>query len=239
MDTIGKRVDYVRKENGLSYEQLAALVGGIKGDAIRKAISRNTLKPMYINLISDKLGVSRQWIETGEGEIPGIKPNDLGLVYNKLKNEVKQTPFEDFTEAEYLPVTAHAGYLASLEDKQDLELSTMLLPKEFEKGNYMVVEVAGDSMDDGTTRAICDGDKLLVKEIDSGYYAKKLPFRQSLFVIASREGIVCKQISNHDVENRTITCHSFNSLHPDYTIKLDDVFGLYFVKKLVDRRIKF
>ena len=31
--------------------------------------------------------------------------------------------------------------------------------KEFEKGFYKVIEIEGDSMNDGTNRSICDGDK--------------------------------------------------------------------------------
>jgi hypothetical protein len=143
-------------------------------------------------------------------------------------------------EAEYLPITAQAGYLAGLEDKHPIELKKMLVPKEFEKGFYKVIEIEGDSMNDGTPRSICDGDKLLLKQIEGGDYLQKtLPYRNNLFIIVSREGIVCKQIVEQDIERGCIVCHSFNPLHKDYEICFEDIIQLFYVKKLVERKIKF
>ncbi len=69
MDTIGERLDYIRKEKGKSYQALADLVGDISGDAIRKAIKRNNIKDYYINVLSEKLGINKKWLKTGEGNI--------------------------------------------------------------------------------------------------------------------------------------------------------------------------
>ncbi len=69
MKTIGERVDFVRKEQGLSYQALADIIGGISGDGVRKAISRNTVKGYYINIISDKLGINKNWLLNGEGDL--------------------------------------------------------------------------------------------------------------------------------------------------------------------------
>jgi len=55
-------------------------------------------------------------------------------------SELKQVPFSDFMETEYLPIEAQAGYLDSLESQELLKLETMLIPKEFEKGNYLVTK---------------------------------------------------------------------------------------------------
>ena len=160
---------------------------------------------------------------------------------NKKPFTITQVNFDNYMEVTYLPVVAQAGYLNGFYDiKENIEqLETMLVPKEFENGNYLVVEISGDSMNDGTTRGICDGDKLLLKELDRDAWKGKLYFRQNLFVIMSDEGIVCKQILEHNTETLEVVCHSWNENYPNYTINLNDVSKLFCVKKLVERRIKF
>lgn len=233
LNTVGKRLNYARKQAGKTYTQLAELIDdGVTGNALNTAFNRDTTKAAYVNKIIDLLGLSKEWVEEGVGEMYA----DGKPIAIKTKNELKQVPFEEFMEAKYLPVTAQAGYLSSLEGVNGVDLQTILVPREFEKGNYSVIEITGPSMDDGSTRAICDGDKLLVKEWDNA--TKQLPYRQYLFVIVSREGLVCKQITKHDIEKRIITCHSFNPNYPDYEISMDDILRLFIVKKIVERRIK-
>ena len=162
------------------------------------------------------------------------------FVKNVYKSEVKEVGFDEFMEAEYLPVKAQAGYLNGLEQNESIELKKMLVPKEFESGFYKVIEIEGDSMYDGTPRSICDGDKLLLKQIEGeNFLNKTLPYRNNLFVIASKEGIVCKQIISQDLEKGCIVCHSFNKNHFDYDICFEDIYQLFYVKKLVERKIKF
>jgi transcriptional regulator with XRE-family HTH domain len=203
---------------------------------------------------ADEIGVSYQTVQNWEkgGKIPEARlkmlksflNNSKQIEFNdskqKLKSEIKEVGFDEFMEAEYLPVTAQAGYLAGLEDNHPIQLKKMLVPKEFEKGFYKVIEIEGDSMNDGTNRSICDGDKLLLKQIEGGDYLQKtLPYRNNLFIIVSREGIVCKQIVEQDIERGCIVCHSFNPLHKDYEICFEDIQQLFYVKKIVDRKIKF
>ncbi|MGH2666009.1 S24 family peptidase [Flavobacterium sp.] len=231
LDTVGKRLNYAKKQAGITYTELAKLIGeGATGAALNTAFTRNTTKDVYINLICEKLGLDRDWVLSGEGKFKFTKKNSG---YSK---EVVQVPFGEFMEAKYLPVAAQAGYLSSLEGVNGIDLQTILVPKEFEKGNFTVVEITGTSMDDGTNRSICDGDKLLVKEWESN---SKLPYLQYLFVIVSREGLVCKQIIKEDSQNRILSCRSFNSAYRDYDISMDDVLQLFIVKKIVERRIKF
>ncbi|MGQ0739754.1 MAG: S24 family peptidase, partial [Bacteroidota bacterium] len=144
-------------------------------------------------------------------------------------------------EVSYLPVHAQAGYLNDITSHHLKEeaLPTLLVPKEFEKGKYIVIEVNGDSMDDGNKRSICDGDKLLVKELDKTLWRSKLNIKNYIFAIVHREGVVIKQIIDHDPEKAVIVCHSWNSMYKDFKIKLTDVFQLFYVKKVVERRINF
>jgi len=218
-----------RKKLGLSQEKLAKIIG-VNKNTIYNYENGSKIPESKIPILVKTLGLNKD-------DIDFLQVKDFDT--NKLKIELKQVSFDDFMEVDYLPAKAQAGYLSSLEDNQHLELETILVPKEYEKGDYTVIEITGASMDDGSNRSICDGDKLLVKELQDNYTSKTLQFRQFLFVIVSREGVVCKQITNHDVEKGLITCHSFNPTYSDYTIDLRDVYRLFYVKKIVERRIKF
>ena len=69
---------------------------------------------------------------------------------NYTKQEVTQAHSQDFQMADFLPIEAQAGYLDGLESQTVQELDQMLIPKEFEKGSYLIVEISGDSMNDGS-----------------------------------------------------------------------------------------
>jgi len=232
---IGERITELLEKKGITAYTLSNETGVSQG-TLSRIIKKHT-KPNASNLkaISDYFKVSQTWLLTGkEYDISETNIN------NTITSEIKEVDFDEFMEAEYLPIKVQAGYLSGLEEKKPIELKKMLVPREFEKGYYKVIEIEGDSMNDGTPRSICDGDKLLLKEIEGGNYLQKiLPYRNNLFVIVSSEGIVCKQIIDQNIEKECIVCHSFNPLHKDYEICFKDIYQLFTVKKLVERKIKF
>lgn len=159
----------------------------------------------------------------------------------KPKSEATPVEFDGFMEVTYLPVHAQAGYLNDISSHhlKEENLPSLLVPKEFEKGKYIVIEVNGDSMDDDTKRSICDGDKLLVKELDPSLWKNRLNFKQYIYAIVHREGVVVKEITDHNLEKAIITCHSWNPLYEDFQLKLKDVFQLFYIKKIVERKPQF
>ena len=186
-------------------------------------------------IILDKFGVN-----VNDYELDNLTISERMTVNEPTsKYEAKQVSEQGFQMADFLPIEAQAGYLDGLESQTVQELDQMLIPKEFEKGSYLIVEISGDSMNDGSARAIQDGDKLLVKELQKHHWKNKLHYKQYLFIIMSREGVVCKQVTGHDIETGQLTCHSWNDLYKDYTVNLEDVYKLFYVKKIVERRIKF
>lgn len=161
---------------------------------------------------------------------------------NKKKGSSDATAveFDGFMEVEYVPTYAQAGYLNNIEHSALQEsLPTILVPKEFEKGKYLVIEVNGDSMDDGTKRSICEGDKLLIKDLDKSLWKNKLIYNRYIFVIVHPEGMVVKEIIHHEPGNGKIVCHSWNPIYEDFTLNLTDVYQLFYVKKIVERKPVF
>lgn len=88
MNSLEERFEHLRSEMNVSYQNLADLVGGISGDAIRKAVQRGSLKGKYIQVISDKLGINRTWLESGEGVMTVDVASEPTAVYaSKYANE--------------------------------------------------------------------------------------------------------------------------------------------------------
>src|SRR5690606_21320356 len=129
------------------------------------------------------------------------------------KNEITPIPTDAYMMVEYVDLSASAGALGLTDIEMLPETKLRLVPREFDRGNYLVVRVNGDSMVDGTDVSIPDGAEILVKEyhLEPG---EKLPIRGNLFVICSSEGNVFKQITEHNLEEGFIRCHSYNPKYP-------------------------
>ena len=154
-------------------------------------------------------------------------------------NEVTAIPENDYMVVEYEDLETVAGKLGHSGDVSAIpDKKKRLIPKEYKKGIYLVVKVNGHSMDDGTKRSICDGEELLIKELDD-FIVENLPIRNKLFVIVTSDGSAIKQIRTVDKDRREITCRSFNSDWEDYEVGFDDILQLFTVEKVVNRKVKF
>ncbi|MDY3345962.1 S24 family peptidase [Riemerella anatipestifer] len=136
---------------------------------------------------------------------------------------------------EYADLGTSAGTLGGDNPAYLPETKRRLVPKEFDSGNYLVVGVYGDSMDDGSSISIPHGTEILIKEyiLSNG---EKLPIRNNLFVIVSRSGTVFKQIIEHNTEEGYIICRSYNPKYKDYKILLEEVIQIFVFRKVVSYR---
>ena len=167
------------------------------------------------------------WLLTGGGSM--LKEE------KKYVEEVSPIPYDNYMEVEYADLSTVAGRLGGYNTATLPEMKRRLIPKEFDRGNYLVVRVDGDSMDDGTSISIPDGTEILIKEyhLQKG---EKLPIRGNLFVIVSTEGTVFKQIIEHNTEEGYIVCHSYNQKYSDYRINLSEVLQIFIYRKIVSFR---
>ena len=85
METIGERIDYLRKDLHLTYNDLGEIIG-TTGNAIRVSIKRNKIRKLYINTIIHKLNVNSDWLLNNSGEIYIEKPNSLHKVKKYLES---------------------------------------------------------------------------------------------------------------------------------------------------------
>ena len=225
-------MDYLLRKNPILYKtktNVAEAVGfprtnfsaALKGE--EKYLTDNIVN----KFVSAFPELSKEWLLTGEGEM--LKEE------KKYIEEVSPIPYDNYMEVEYADLSTVAGRLGGYNPATLPEMKRRLIPKEFDRGNYLVVRVDGDSMDDGTSISIPDGTEILIKEyhLENG---EKLPIRGNLFVIVSTEGTVFKQIIEHNTEEGYIICHSYNQKYKDYKINLSEVLQIFIYRKIVSFR---
>ena len=201
----------------------------------------------FLNTVGEKL--RKPSIEKIEKTFPRWNIDYLIKGEGEKYKDATKTPYTpnahvieniEYVNIPLVPVRARCGYLSSFGDQQYID-SLPTIPVIIDRayhGRYMVFEADGDSMDDGSSSAIRDGDKLLCREVQRHLCLPKLHYNDWYFVVVHKtEGISIKQIIDQD-EQGNIRCHSLNPLFNDYTLNLDDVSELYNVVKVVERSMR-
>ena len=231
-----ERIQKIIEEEGLNKNSFSKAIGLTNNVTITRIINekRSPSRSTCEKIVTAFPKYNLKWLLTGEGEMlnqsssPSIQQN--AHVVENL----------DYMSVPVVHIKARCGYLAGYEDAGYIDtLPTMpVIVDRTYHGKYMIFEAEGDSMDDGTRSSICDGDKLLCREVRRDLWLPKLHIHDWYFVIVHRtEGIAIKQITNQD-ENGNITCHSLNNMFNDYTVNLDDVLEIYNVIKVVERNMR-
>lgn len=189
----------------------------------------NNRKPLPTGFI-DKLAsmnekVNKVWIETGQGNMLLDSPmEEAAFISNP--NYIMVSVVGQYAAAGYLNGFADATYI------EDLPKVPFFIDHEV-RGKYMGFEVRGDSMDDNSANSIIEGDTLICRQIKPDLWCHKLHIQKWYFVIVHRtEGIIVKQIIDHNTETGDITIHSLNSFYPDRVLNLKDVAQLFNVVQI-------
>jgi len=107
----------------------------------------------------------------------------------------------------------------------------------YKKMEYMVFEMNGNHMDDGTQRSILDGDKLLGVEINSRKFKFLIEKEGLVFILITSEGPMFTEITNLDTQKKVLVCHSRNPKYQDFSLKISDIKQFFCVLKIVEREI--
>lgn len=227
-------------ERGLTQEEVASALGVsqpyvnalLKG---KKGFGKEQAKKW-----SDLFGLSASWLLTGEGDmlrnISPVKPKE------RESNVRAVSPREqDWVEIPVVPYKARAGALVGFGDPewQDGKQTMPVLLDKRVSSDYLIYEVEGDSMDDGSNNAFLEGDFLLCRILPQSDWQYGIKKRRDTFcVIATEsEGIILKQVTRHDKAEGTITCHSLNPEYKDYDVSLSDVKAIFYVEELAKRKL--
>lgn len=245
-------------------KSFAESLGLNRPDRLYNVLSgKNGLSSKFANLITSRYkDVSYDWLLTGEGEMISMEGKDPTVnvqldkdqksIPSDLKDKNRQMyvvaddksiyPVQDgitqiddsaHMEVEFRDLSVSAGPLSRTYEQASKK--TLLVPKEYDRGEYLVVRVDGNSMQDGTEYSIPAGANILIKRL----YLEKgesLPIRGNLFVIDAKDGQALKQIIEHNVDEGYIVCHSYNPEYSDYKVRIEDILGFYIYRKIVGYR---
>lgn len=184
--------------------------------------------------LAKKLGITKRTIINYEkGEI--IPESKVKLFQHLMSESISQLHEEaiqvNYSEMNvmFVPLVssyAYAGFLNGFGDEEYIdELPKVSWADDKEhRGDYLCFEVKGDSMEDGTSESILEGDILLCRNVRQEFWKSKLHINKWDFVIVHKEdGILVKRIIKHDVETGDLVLHSLNDYYEDKTINLKDV----------------
>lgn len=240
-------------------ERIAFIYKGLKGDRLvrNQAHFAEIIKEQEGNLseylrskkpLGDKIEgyilrlreqfplLSESWLLTGEGSM---------LVESTPRVESNVSPVRtgdlQWMEIPLVPYKACAGVLAGFGDpvwQEDKQTMQVLVDQRLH-GDYVIYEVYGDSMNDGSAQAFLEGDFLLCRLLPQSDWQYGIKKRTATYcVIATHtEGIVLKQVTHHDKAEGIITCHSLNPDYSDYDVKLSEVQALFYVERLAQRNL--
>ena len=231
-----KRVEFIIEKEGLNKNSFSKAIGISNNVTITRIINehRTPSRATCEKIVSAFPAYNLEWLLTGEGNMLTDAPSQT---YHSNARPVDDL---SYMNVPVIHIKAQCGYLAGYGDTEYIDtLPTMpvIVDKTYH-GKYRIFEAEGDSMDDNSRLAICDGDKVLAREVRRDLWLPKLHINNWYFVIIHRtKGISIKQITAQD-DKGNITCHSLNELFNDYTVNLDDVVEIYNVIKVVERNMR-
>lgn len=239
--------DYLNKK-GISVNTAAEMLQ-VSRQAVYLFFKTSSLKRETVNKILDVFKVHEQ--EIWAKPYPRLEAEPLRLASDPNDYDNNGSRFEELADGTLrmrvpvIPHKAFAGYLRGYGDPQfyeDLPYISVDVLKQH-KAHYLAFEVRGESM---TTlepeyfrQSIFDGVKVVGRELSRHQWAYKLHTHNydAWVIVHKTEGILIKQITNHDVENGIITIHSLNpdkNQYPDEDLKLDDIEQIFNVVKKID-----
>ena len=231
-----KRVELIIEKEGLNKNSFSKAIGISNNVTITRIINehRTPSRATCEKIVSAFPAYNLEWLLTGEGNMLTDAPSQT---YHSNARPVDDL---SYMNVPVIHIKAQCGYLAGYGDTEYIDtLPTMpvIVDKTYH-GKYRIFEAEGDSMDDNSRLAICDGDKVLAREVRRDLWLPKLHINDWYFVIIHRtKGISISIIAAQD-DKGNITCHSLNELFNDYTVNLDDVVEIYNVIKVVERNMR-
>lgn len=147
--------------------------------------------------------------------------------------------------APFISVKARAGYLAGWGDQDYLQTlpKTEFSVNEIHKGEYIVIEAEGDSMDNGLKESISDGDKMLCRKLNRELWVNsKLhlhDYNPDFVIHHVTDGLTVKRIIEHNLDDRYIVCSSLNpdkNTYPDFKIKVEEISQIFTVVQTQQNR---
>lgn len=228
-----ERFDQYMSYKGLNDNQVTMALGLSIGTIGKSRGENRDLSNRVVELILNfYTDLDRSWLLTGEGTM---------LKAPKLSGEAEILMPEEVGEFVKVPVVPYGARAGVTGDYEQIfasdEYESVMIPKDKVRGGkYLVFTVTGDSMEPELRAR----DRILAKHVEHTYW-QEMPLHihsYRVWVLITRdEGILTKQIVEHNVEERTVRLHSFNPIYPDFTISLEGVLDIFHATEIISRQI--
>ncbi len=226
VDRVMEAVDAVIKERGIKNYEEFCLKNGLYFNYVYEFQAGRIKDPnkLIYDVLYSKYHVNLAYIFYDDNALFRPKTDELQVLtiaVDKQNNEV----------VKMVPAYAQAGYQTGFADPEFID---SLPDHDFYaegEGTYRVFELKGDSM----FPHLQEGDFVKAKYLPPVHWKSKLRPNE-VFIVVSKDGIVCKQVVAHNPETGQLTLHSFNQLYDDYTLNLEDVMELWYYKGFYSRR---
>ncbi len=224
---IKDRIKIYIKHIGISVREFEKRIG--KSNGYVNNIVNTITADVIVSISKEFIDLDTTWLLTGEGK----------MIKEEKREEAIFIENPNIIMVPLVSQYAYAGYLCGYSDPEYMESLPkvpVMVDKEG-KGNYMMFEVRGDSMEENSRDGIYEGDRLYCREIKKDLWRYKLHLKQWDFVIVHKtDGILVKRIIDHNISNGNITIHSLNPFYEDRILNLNDVAQLFNVVEVVRGR---
>lgn len=186
-------------------------ITSFKDNVTRRTIEKIVKRYPFINPL---------WLMHGAGQIYDVpqKGQNVSFSFAPL--------FQQRALADFVKAYSKGGNLDSIEKIPYIEDENI-------NGNIIAIEVAGDSMDDGTKDGYADGDIVIAKEV---LLDASTPYKRFDFIIVHTAGILLKRISK--IQGGHMTLCSLNKDYEDVDVSIRDTIKTFIVKMRLSKRGK-
>jgi len=210
----GTRITELRELMKYSQKDFAKKIGITQGALSQIESDKTQASFETIRKISDEFNINCNWLISGAGEVL------LDKAQRQDKGVAKST-----TDKVLIPLIkeeAHAGYIKGYNNKAYFsQLDVYQIPG-FEKGEYRLFEIVGDSM----IPTLYPGEIVVCEFIAD----RSLIENSSLCVLISKEGIVAKRVFQYPDQAGLLILKSDNANYKTQTIKKTKVLEAWTVR---------
>jgi|GEM_PF-833351 len=217
------RVVTLREIMGFSQKDFAEKIGITQGALSQIESGKSHASFDTIKKISDEFNINCNWLIKGIGQVSLEKSEELHVPEVRISTTLTQLP--SMREKALIPLVreeAHAGYVTGFEDGEYIKTLDVYQIPGFEKGNYRLFEVAGDSMlptIHPREIVVCEFVKTWT-DIENG----------TLCVLISKEGIVAKRAYYYEDNRSAIILKSDNPKFKTYSMPVEEVLEVWTIK---------
>ena len=224
-----ERIKQLIDDLGITQSEFAKRISIDASNFSKHLTGKLAISDSLINKIVVELGVSKEWLTTGNGTMYPVSNNDLHTHIRTvtLPSEAITTEGRSGAKVYGLDVTA-GNFARDRMFTDDLVIGSIDVP--FINPDCSIVKVSGDSM----KPIINNGDMIAIREIKN----PNLIFWGQIYVVLLEDYRMVKYVRKHENPNRVIL-RSENKEYDDIEIEKRDICDLFIVENIIhiDNRI--